>query len=260
MYCFHLLSIRFCSDSSSWSQLFSAPYAPGRGISSRTSSGGVSLPSLISTVQPGHISNAPLPWTGTSLHVSGRTNTSSISIKQVDLVLNAILYSRWSPLLNPPSLVSFSLCLRCTLCSRVDHECLDQEVTHRHWVPQAHSILVRLKGRQPLSRGCMVSIFLKSFGMDQVTFFFYIYIYTLSNIYILLCCSSAVILSSLWIHPSSSALQHPHRQSATPSTPRPQSRTGTSTCQSIATTHLLHNLLLQSPFIQKNPISFRCLC
>lgn len=82
-------------------------------------------------------------------------------------------------MLNPPSLVSFSLCLRCTLCSRVDHECLDQEVTHRHWVPQAHSILVRLKGRQPLSRGCMVSIFFKSFGMDQVTcvgFFLYIYI------------------------------------------------------------------------------------
>lgn len=44
--------------------------------------------------------------------------------------------------------------------------------------------------------------------------------------------SSTVILSSLWFHPSSSALQHPHRQPAAPSTPRPQSRTGTSACQS----------------------------
>ncbi len=44
--------------------------------------------------------------------------------------------------------------------------------------------------------------------------------------------SSTIILSSLWFHPSSSALQHPHGQPAAPSTPRPQSRTGTSACQS----------------------------
>lgn len=147
-------SLRFCGDFSSRSQLFSAPYAPGRGICSRTSSGGVSLPSLISAVQPGHISNAPLPWTGTNLHVSGRTNASSISIKH-----NFFLIVLWmATFTKKKTLCYFSLCLRCTQCSRVDHECLDREGTHRQWVPQAHSTLVRLKDRQPLSRGCMVSI------------------------------------------------------------------------------------------------------
>lgn len=89
----------------------------------------------------------------------------------------------------------------------------------------------------------------------------------LSTIYIFLFSfsfSSAVILSSLWFPSSSSALQHPHRQPAAP-TPRPQSRTGMSTCQSIATTHLFHKLslkelkffMLQRNIHTRNPPKFQ---
>lgn len=144
--------LRFCGDSSFRPQLFSAPYDPGCGVSSRTSSCGVSLPSLVSAVQPGHTSNAPLLWTGTSLYIFSRTNASSIwSNKQICFKISSL----HTPLYKKQN--SY-FCLRCTLCSRVDHECSDREDIHRPLVPRVPSTLVRLKDRQPLSRGCMVRL------------------------------------------------------------------------------------------------------